>query len=468
MEFPFLSKTNGKLVKQYHCKVAAANTVDVRSILPSILPTNCTAPDHKETGVETAYSEFKKQCREIRPLTATLVKRSKTKMSLNQANRPVIPPKRPGFRICYICGREFGSQSIAIHEPKCLEKWHAENESLPKHLRRKQPKKPETLADGSTSVSAANEAARESSQAQLLSCQNCGRTFLPDRLIVHQRSCRPKGGSSTATFKSSNNPKLGAMPSSSTNTTQDPSTEKSLYSSQKLPLKPKTLVCYICGREFGTKSLPIHEPKCLEKWKAENKDLPKELRRPVPQKPQIAQGGEISKEEQNEAAWQSFKGQLVPCPNCGRSFAPDRLLVHQKSCKVKNTGPNIKTITLDKGLNKNTQSGTGLPKNDVAVHAPQKAPVIKQPRTVVCYICGREFGTKSIDIHEPQCLKKWHLENDRLPKNLQRPEPKKPEVRPIGGAVPLLWSMPSNHHGGKGGPEKCKKGRMFRILRLCC
>ena len=27
---------------------------------------------------------------------------------------------------------------------------------------------------------------------------------------------------------------------------------------------PHTVVCYICGREFGTKSLPFHEPKCLQ------------------------------------------------------------------------------------------------------------------------------------------------------------------------------------------------------------
>lgn len=34
----------------------------------------------------------------------------------------------------------------------------------------------------------------------------------------------------------------------------------------KRPLKrgPPTLLCYICGREFGTKSLPLHEPHCLE------------------------------------------------------------------------------------------------------------------------------------------------------------------------------------------------------------
>lgn len=27
---------------------------------------------------------------------------------------------------------------------------------------------------------------------------------------------------------------------------------------------PKMLTCYICGREFGTASLPLHEPKCLQ------------------------------------------------------------------------------------------------------------------------------------------------------------------------------------------------------------
>jgi hypothetical protein len=59
--------------------------------------------------------------------------------------------------------------------------------------------------------------------------------------------------------------------------------------------------------------------------------------------------------------------------------------------------------------------------------------MIRRPPTIVCYICGREYGTKSISIHEPQCLKKWHNENNLLPKELRRPEPKKPEVRTITG-----------------------------------
>ncbi|MPD03798.1 Zinc finger protein 474 [Portunus trituberculatus] len=42
------------------------------------------------------------------------------------------PMRPPGFRECYVCQREYGSRSIEIHEPQCLEKWKARNASLPK------------------------------------------------------------------------------------------------------------------------------------------------------------------------------------------------------------------------------------------------------------------------------------------------------------------------------------------------
>ncbi|KFQ58253.1 Zinc finger protein 474, partial [Pelecanus crispus] len=103
--------------------------------------------------------------------------------------------RRPPAVICYICGREYGTKSISIHEPQCLEKWHRENDMLPKHLRRPEPKKPEVSpiqAKGFYDLGSLNEAAWISAQNQLVPCDICGRTFLPDRLIVHQRSCKPK------------------------------------------------------------------------------------------------------------------------------------------------------------------------------------------------------------------------------------------------------------------------------------
>ncbi|KAG8456262.1 hypothetical protein GDO86_002159 [Hymenochirus boettgeri] len=344
----------------------------------------------------------------IRPGTVILAKRLTTdQMSQSQPNRPVIPARRQGFKVCYICGREFGSKSIAIHEPKCLEKWHIENGNLPKHLRRAAPVKPQIPPGGSGITD--NEAAWISSQAQLLPCSNCGRTFLPDRLIVHQRGCKANGktlGSCKTTNKED--------ASTAFKTVTVLCDTKGIHSS----VGPKTLVCYLCGREFGTKSLPIHEPKCLEKWKTENDKLPKEQRRSVPQKPQTDLSKATNRDKHNEAAWQSFKDQLLPCQTCGRSFVSDRLIVHQRGCKV-TPGTNIKDEKLQK--------------HGASEQSSDKPRVLKQPPSVVCYICGREFGTKSISIHEPQCLQKWHLENDKLSKNLQRPEPEKPEIRSIGG-----------------------------------
>lgn len=35
-----------------------------------------------------------------------------------------------------------------------------------------------------------------------------------------------------------------------------------------------------------------------------------------------------------EASWKSHLSQLVPCKQCGRTFNPDRVSVHERSCKV--------------------------------------------------------------------------------------------------------------------------------------
>ena len=62
----------------------------------------------------------------------------------------------------------------------------------------------------------------------------------------------------------------------------------------------------------------------------------------------------------------------------------------------------------------------------LCVQPTPKTQAFKRPPTVICYICGRQFGSKSIDIHEPQCLEKWRAENEKQPKELRRPEPVKP------------------------------------------
>uniref|UniRef100_A0A0L8I0X5 C2HC/C3H-type domain-containing protein n=1 Tax=Octopus bimaculoides TaxID=37653 RepID=A0A0L8I0X5_OCTBM len=102
--------------------------------------------------------------------------------------------------------------------------------------------------------------------------------------------------------------------------------------------RPRTVICYICGREFGTQSIDIHEPQCLKKWKLQNSQLPKKERRPLPVKPQVLplSGNDCYDIDlRNQAAWESSQAALVPCDVCGRTFLPDRLAVHQRSCRPK-------------------------------------------------------------------------------------------------------------------------------------
>ncbi|XP_077200506.1 zinc finger protein 475 isoform X2 [Paroedura picta] len=151
--------------------------------------------------------------------------------------------------------------------------------------------------------------------------------LLGDRLLVHQRSCKTKTipGPSNSGFTTSSKSSY----SGSTSTAPDKTA---------VIRRPPTVICYICGREYGTKSISIHEPQCLKKWHNENDQLPKHLRRPEPKKPEIRSigaKGYYDLDGLNESAWKSAQSQLVPCDICGRTFLPDRLIVHQRSCKPK-------------------------------------------------------------------------------------------------------------------------------------
>lgn len=107
------------------------------------------------------------------------------------------------------------------------------------------------------------------------------------------------------------------------------------------------VICYICGRNYGTASLDIHEKTCLKRWKEENEQLPKNMQRPIPVKPQMiskapenavkgAAGGKYDLDAFNDAAFQSAQDQYVPCSKCGRTFLPDRLGIHEKNCRGRN------------------------------------------------------------------------------------------------------------------------------------
>ena len=46
--------------------------------------------------------------------------------------------------------------------------------------------------EGGYDVTAMNEAALQTAMDNRVPCSNCGRKFNPDRVAVHERSCRPR------------------------------------------------------------------------------------------------------------------------------------------------------------------------------------------------------------------------------------------------------------------------------------
>jgi len=257
-------------------------------------------------------------------LSSTKMLEDKLKSQLKEDNNS--QKKKPNFLMCYICGREFSKFSLEIHINQCIEKYVKEEKNKNPNSKVKVPDPPEELVnilekvlsnvdlsneDYSNYNEAANSLYKEHS---LKTCNGCGRKFLPDSLKVHLKSCK------------SASPKKEDM------------------KSPKMISRPRMLMCPLCGREFGTTSLEIHMKQCKNKFEREQENLPKNLRRSA--------DDIINKFNQNQAALKSSgnyqldninsntyeiwsKDALVPCDICGRTFLPDRLIVHQRSCKPK-------------------------------------------------------------------------------------------------------------------------------------
>jgi len=109
--------------------------------------------------------------------------------------------------------------------------------------------------------------------------------------------------------------------------------------------RPRGLICPLCGREYGTASLQIHMKSCRQKFELQQQDLPKNMRRSADKiiaayeqnqamMNAFASGsGGYNIDAMNDQAFDTYNREaLVPCSNCGRTFLPDRLIVHQRSC----------------------------------------------------------------------------------------------------------------------------------------
>lgn len=242
-------------------------------------------------------------------------------------NRPGRTTSRPVLQRCYLCGNEFGSASIGIHIPQCYNKkisqWQQGNPST----RGPKPKHPETVnwkGEGLSKTENQEVQAKEF-EAGLSPCPNCGRTFLPDRLPIHLKGCKPSGSHTSQKRKPS-----------PPNSNESGGTGSKIKRSSGPPVLPR---CYLCGQQFGTMSIGIHVPQCYAKKMAQWEAGDVRTRGQAPKHPDSVnwKGEGQTKEQQSEEQFKEFVSNLELCPNCGRKFLADRLIIHLRSCKPGHT-----------------------------------------------------------------------------------------------------------------------------------
>ena len=178
------------------------------------------------------------------------------------------------------------------------------------------------------------------------------------------------------------------------------------------------LVCYLCGQQFGSASLAIHQPQCYQKQLTWWKNNDTATRGPKPKDPAVhgrkSQDpmSQADVQKHNDENFEDFNQNLSRCEGCGRTFLPDRLVVHQRSCK--GASPAGRASPSPAKERSSSRSGS---------EGRQQG---QRPTMLVCYLCGQQFGSASLTIHQPQCYQKqltWWKNNDTATRG---PKPKDP------------------------------------------
>lgn len=371
---------------------------------------------------------------------------------------------KPKTVLCYICGREFSSHSIAVHERQCAKRWEMaklrEKEVAKQQQKRKsshEPRRRRVLPEVPTfdrQQSLSLDDIRAPSKPTVTSQKRPSAVTLKD-IELGQRLLKERS-KSLATTTPLLSPGTAALPGDSSdssseyntsleraevqshssaeqNTSDDEDVDKcsvatytisketehqdsdgctgsasivlngnhstlnlqnregSLESltgssdSQETATETKTetslpdrssshpnlTVCYICGREYGSKSLKIHEPQCLKKWRLAN---PKRSRSPCGRghEATISKAGSVS----SLTSAQDLSSSAMSFTSLGKQNKP-------------------RSASCDNLLDRSNYK----PKTPKGIH--------QISRMILCYLCGKQFTAHSLPIHEKQCLKKW-------------------------------------------------------------
>eukprot|EP00803_Ostreobium_quekettii_P009892 evm.model.scf_51.3 EVM.evm.TU.scf_51.3 scf_51:20961-32029(+) len=339
----------------------------------------------------------------------------------------------PRQYMCYLCGRQYGSKSLPLHIPRCQKLWEDREALKPnKRDRRAVPDPPPELSSDLPmklkEIDAFNEKMYKYwNKISLIECPICKRTFTEEAFESHQKVC------TTHTPGGPLGLKKGAPPwkaefGGKSNRPAAPGPDGWMLV-EKMPI---SYMCYLCGLPYGSKSLPLHIPRCRDLWEDREALKPRKERKPVPVAPIELDEPLPTKRkaiaEFNRVMYEAWKDRsLECCPICKRTFRPEAFEKHRKVCTFDNPGG---PLGLKKGALPPTRP---LTPNRCADW------MAGRPRAFTCFLCGQQYGSKSLHIHIPQCQKLWEEREARKDDEKDR--------RPLPEAPPeLAEPLPTKAH----------------------
>ena len=167
--------------------------------------------------------------------------------------------------------------------------------------------------------------------------------------------------------------------------------------------------CRSCGRVFGAKGLEMHEAQCVQRFELQEKGVKKA----------------VGCWEAESPTSKAEKAPLITvlCHLCGRPFSRASIGLHVPKCRqlreerqqqlplekrsVVDNPPPLKELTVDEynalagEIYSRISSAEGFKEDRVEREVVTEAADIEsspraKPILVVCYVCGRQFGTASI------------------------------------------------------------------------
>ena len=231
-------------------------------------------------------------------------------------------------------------------------------------------------------------------------CPTCSKGFGSLSLVIHQKTCKQKDADHTISIGKSNG---GRDWISSSPVRQSVKTQPHRQAAHKIALppreKPGTSAC--SNAKSRQRLVPIGDV---------GPDLGSRAPRPktaVKSRSSLLAFGYDVPVICNEQCTASEHG--VVCSTCGECVPSFKYHVHRRTCPSSKTRVSTGDII--------------FPRTRRADTTDRPQPVLRTATHVTCSICGRKYGTKSIAIHEPQCVKKRRLENRSLPLEERRPLP---------------------------------------------